>query len=88
MSDNLTFAKLVGIMNAIRPPLYYATVEDVEAGQVIWVKETIHHPEYVVINPNDLEFLNNNIIGRRLVHLRDTGPTSNTEAKRSNKNVL
>lgn len=77
MGDNFTFADLVAIQDKICPPLYYATIEECERGRVYYIKGGKFHPEYVVFHPDDFDEIKQNIVGRRLVHLRDYSPINN-----------
>lgn len=82
MSDNLTFDDLLRARDAVFPPLYYATSEDVERGKILLAQETPYSPEYIVFHPDNLDDIHKSITGRRLVHLRDYSPTAySTEAK-------
>lgn len=74
MSDNLTFEALLRARDTVFPPLYYATSEVVERGQILLAEETAHSPEYIVFHPDNLEDIRKSITGRRLVHLRELGP--------------
>lgn len=78
MTDNLTFADLLRARDTVFPPLYYATSEDIELGQILLAKETAHSPEYIVFHPDNLEDVQRSIPGRRLVHLRDLGPKASS----------
>ena len=68
--NELTLGKLRDIWNAIRLPLYYATDEMVERGQVFLCKE----PEFLVCHSDSLGGLQKEISHRRLVPLRDRPP--------------
>lgn len=74
MTDNLTMADLLRARDAVFQPLYYATSDVIERGQILIAEETAYSPEYIVFHPDNLEDVQRSITGRRLVHLRDLGP--------------
>lgn len=70
MSD-LTIKELYDVMDLVRPPLYYATDENLERGFLFICKETELNPEYIICHPDDLETIKDKIPLRRFVHIRD-----------------
>lgn len=68
--EELTWKKVLDAWNTIRPPLYYATSDVVEHGQVMLCKA----PKFIMCHPDDLSDLRRQIPHRRFVHLRDRPP--------------
>lgn len=54
-------------MKLEKPVLFYATTTQCEQGYVEWVGATIHHPEFFICHPIDLNEIKNKITGRKLV---------------------
>lgn len=68
------YRNLVKLWDSLSPKLYYATFEDVELDTVIMVHPTWTHPKYFICHPDSLEYIRQNIVGRRLVHIKDYVP--------------
>ena len=69
--DNFTFEKLLEAWDILRPPLYYATVDNCEPDKIYHITARKGRPEYIVFHPSNFEKLEREITTRRLVHLSD-----------------
>lgn len=74
MTHDLSFHDIVKMFRSLFPPLYYATEESIERGEMYYMKATKFTPECVACHPDDLEKIKA-IIGRPLVHLREWKPS-------------
>ena len=71
VTSSLIIEHFMNAMDLLFPVLYYVTAEYIEQGTFYHVKENELNPEYIVINPMDLDDLRLQISSRRLVEGSD-----------------
>ncbi len=67
--------KMKAVLEAMKPVFYYATADDVPRGQILLSEKTKYTPRFFVCHPDDLERIKGEMVGARLVHLREYVPT-------------
>ena len=55
--------------------LYYATNDDIPEGDILFAEENDYHPRFIVFNSKRIQHIKSELVGVRLVHLRDYMPT-------------
>jgi hypothetical protein len=77
----LTLFTLKELLEKFEPKILYYGECPIEAGYILYVKKGKIHPEYIMINPIDLDHLKKIITWRRFVNLREYVPDYTKLAK-------
>lgn len=88
-ASNLTFDKLMETMAELRKPkLYYAVNELLPQGDCYWLEAGDFHPEYVIVHPDDLERIKDELSPyRTLLPLADYQPSMRALWPRRNEGI-
>jgi hypothetical protein len=70
--------KMQCAIDLICPILYYQISKLIDKGQLIYIKQSEYNPEYIVINKDDFEFIENNLKFRQLKNIIEAPLSSYT----------